>query len=122
MARSTPRFDKAPEPEIDTAKRYRAVMDTSHGRVVFELFADRTPITVNNFVFLVRQGFYDGLAFHRVIDGFMVQGGIPKGRGAVVRATRSRTSSARTSASTSPACWPWPTPGPTRTGRRSSSR
>jgi cyclophilin family peptidyl-prolyl cis-trans isomerase len=81
MTESKPTFDKAPEPGLDPDKSYRAVMDTSQGRVVFELFADRTPVTVNNFVFLARQGFYDGLAFHRVIDGFMVQGGDPEGTG-----------------------------------------
>jgi cyclophilin family peptidyl-prolyl cis-trans isomerase len=78
---SQQRFDKAPEVQIDTSRPHRAVMDTSEGRIVLELFADRTPVTVNNFVFLARQGFYDGLTFHRVIDGFMIQGGDPQGTG-----------------------------------------
>jgi cyclophilin family peptidyl-prolyl cis-trans isomerase len=68
--------------EIDPAKTYRAVMETPHGTITFELFADRTPVTVNNFVALARRGFYDGLTFHRVIPGFMIQGGDPDGTGA----------------------------------------
>jgi cyclophilin family peptidyl-prolyl cis-trans isomerase len=75
------RFDKAPEMQIEAGKRYVARIETSHGAVTSELFADRTPVTVNNFVFLAREGFYDGLVFHRVIDGFMIQGGDPEGTG-----------------------------------------
>jgi cyclophilin family peptidyl-prolyl cis-trans isomerase len=75
------KFDKAPEMEIDPEASFRAVMETTQGRVVVELFARQTPVTVNNFVFLSRQGFYDGLSFHRVIDGFMVQGEDPEGTG-----------------------------------------
>jgi cyclophilin family peptidyl-prolyl cis-trans isomerase len=74
-------FDKAPEMEIDASKRYTATLETSQGSIAVELFADRTPVTVNNFVFLARQGFYDGTTFHRVIDGFMIQGGDPEGTG-----------------------------------------
>jgi cyclophilin family peptidyl-prolyl cis-trans isomerase len=74
-------FDRAPEVEIDTSKRYTATMETSKGSIVVELFADRTPVTVNNFVFLARKGFYDGTTFHRVIQDFMIQGGDPEGTG-----------------------------------------
>jgi cyclophilin family peptidyl-prolyl cis-trans isomerase len=74
-------YDKAPEVSIDTSKSYRAVMETSEGPVTLELFAAQAPVTVNNFVFLARDGFYDGLTFHRVIGGFMVQGGDPEGTG-----------------------------------------
>ena len=56
-------------------------METDKGTMVIELFADKTPMTVNNFVFLSREGFYDGVIFHRVIDNFMVQGGDPTGTG-----------------------------------------
>jgi cyclophilin family peptidyl-prolyl cis-trans isomerase len=56
-------------------------METDKGTMVIELFADKTPLTVNNFVFLSREGFYDGIIFHRVIDNFMVQGGDPTGTG-----------------------------------------
>ena len=70
-----------PEMEIDTNKKYTAVLDTDKGEMKLELFADKTPSTVNNFVFLARQGFYDGTIFHRVIADFMVQGGDPQGTG-----------------------------------------
>ncbi|MCY4539446.1 MAG: peptidylprolyl isomerase [Chloroflexi bacterium] len=66
---------------IDPKKAYRAKMETSKGAISIELFADRAPITVNNFVFLSRDGFYDDVIFHRVLDGFMAQGGDPTGSG-----------------------------------------
>jgi len=58
-----------------------AVLDTNMGVIKLELFASETPITFQNFVKLCRSGFYDGLTFHRVIDGFMIQGGCPRGDG-----------------------------------------
>ena len=67
--------------EIDPAKNYRATIETSKGNIVLELYPNHAPKTVNNFVFLARQGFYDGLVFHRVISNFMVQGGDPTGTG-----------------------------------------
>jgi peptidyl-prolyl cis-trans isomerase B (cyclophilin B) len=76
-----PTFDQPPDMQLDRGKSYRAVMQTSCGPIELELFADRTPITVNNFVFLAREGFYDGLTFHRVIPDFMNQGGDPQGDG-----------------------------------------
>ena len=63
-----------PEIQINPKKQYKAHMETDKGTMVIELFADKTPMTVNNFVFLSREGFYDGVIFHRVIDNFMVQG------------------------------------------------
>ncbi|MCY2953823.1 MAG: peptidylprolyl isomerase [Planctomycetota bacterium] len=66
---------------IDTNKSYRATFETSHGKIVCELFAKDAPVTVNNFVFLAREGFYNGTTFHRVIEDFMVQGGDPAGTG-----------------------------------------
>lgn len=54
---------------------------TSHGDFTIELFEDRAPITTKNFIDLAEKGYYDGLTFHRVIDGFMIQGGCPKGTG-----------------------------------------
>ncbi len=66
---------------IDVAKTYVATITTTHGELVLELFDDDVPRTVNNFVFLARDGFYDGLTFHRVIAGFMAQGGDPTGTG-----------------------------------------
>ncbi len=70
-----------PDLIIDAAKQYRATIRTSLGDITVELFADRSPTTVNNFVFLAREGFYDGVIFHRVINGFMIQGGDPTGTG-----------------------------------------
>ena len=70
-----------PAMEIDPKKKYTARMETSNGTIVLELFADKTPKTVNNFVFLSRQGFYEGVIFHRVIADFMAQGGDPTGVG-----------------------------------------
>ncbi len=66
---------------IDPAKNYKATFDTSKGSISVDLFAKDAPKTVNNFVFLARDGFYNGLAFHRVIPDFMVQGGDPEGSG-----------------------------------------
>jgi len=74
-------WPKPPEMEIDSDKTYRATMQTDKGDLVFQLHADKAPKTVNNFVFLARQGFYDGIIFHRVIHPFMVQGGDPTGTG-----------------------------------------
>lgn len=70
-----------PEMEIDPSKKYHAVLSTDQGDFKLALFADKAPKTVNNFVFLARQGFYDGTIFHRVIANFMVQGGDPTGTG-----------------------------------------
>ena len=66
---------------IDTNKKYTATFNTSRGDVVCELFAKDAPKTVNNFVFLAREKFYDGTVFHRVIENFMIQGGDPTGSG-----------------------------------------
>jgi len=72
----------APPPlTIDVKKRYRATIATPLGEIVCDLFADKAPHTVNNFVFLARDGFYDGVTFHRVIHGFMAQSGDPTGTG-----------------------------------------
>jgi cyclophilin family peptidyl-prolyl cis-trans isomerase len=74
-------FSQPPAMEIDAAKRYTAEMDTSLGSMTIALDAAAAPKTVNNFVFLARQGFYDGVIFHRIIQGFMCQGGDPEGSG-----------------------------------------
>jgi cyclophilin family peptidyl-prolyl cis-trans isomerase len=66
---------------IDTSKNYTAIMVTSMGNITLELFAKEDPLTVNNFVFLARQGFYNGVKFHRVIKDFVIQGGDPTGTG-----------------------------------------
>ena len=72
----------APPPmSIDVNKTYVATFETSRGKIVCELFAKDAPKTVNNFVFLARDGYYDDIIFHRVISGFMIQGGDPTGTG-----------------------------------------
>ncbi len=79
MARK--QWSSPPAMDIDPQKTYRAVMETSRGTIELELYAQFAPRTVNNFVFLARQGFYNGLTFHRVIRNFMIQGGDPTGTG-----------------------------------------
>lgn len=76
-----PTFDAPPELALEEGVDYRATLATSCGEVVVDLLEDDAPRTVNNFVFLAREGFYDGLTFHRVVPGFVVQGGDPAGDG-----------------------------------------
>lgn len=71
----------APKMQIDAKKTYQATLATNMGKIVIELDAKNTPITVNNFVTLAQKKFYDGTIFHRIIDGFMIQGGDPQGTG-----------------------------------------
>jgi cyclophilin family peptidyl-prolyl cis-trans isomerase len=66
---------------IDVNNRYQATLETTEGTIIIDLFAKETPRTVNNFVFLARDGFYDGVRFHRILKGFMVQSGDPLGNG-----------------------------------------
>jgi cyclophilin family peptidyl-prolyl cis-trans isomerase len=66
---------------VDPAKSYAATIETSAGSMTADLFVAEAPRTVNNFVFLAREGFYEGVIFHRVISGFMIQGGDPTGTG-----------------------------------------
>ena len=75
------KFSEAPEMGIDISKRYTATIDTSLGAVVVALDAINAPTTVNNFVFLALHHYYDGVIFHRIINGFMCQGGDPTGTG-----------------------------------------
>jgi peptidyl-prolyl cis-trans isomerase B (cyclophilin B) len=70
-----------PAMQIDPKKKYTVHMETNKGTVVIELYPQHAPITVNNFVFLINEGFYDDVAFHRVIDNFVIQGGDPTGTG-----------------------------------------
>jgi len=74
-------FSDPPEMGIDPDKRYTATMSTSMGDLVIALDAVKAPQTVNNFVFLALNHYYDGVIFHRIIDGFMCQGGDPTGTG-----------------------------------------
>jgi cyclophilin family peptidyl-prolyl cis-trans isomerase len=78
----TKQYDAAPPMTIDTNKHYLATVKMENGgEFVVELFPDKAPLTVNSFVFLANQGYFDGVTFHRVIDGFMAQGGDPTGTG-----------------------------------------
>jgi peptidyl-prolyl cis-trans isomerase B (cyclophilin B) len=74
-------YPSPPAVSIDVSKKYGARMETSRGTIVVDLFPSEAPKTVNNFVFLAREGFYDGTVFHRVIPNFMIQGGDPTGTG-----------------------------------------
>jgi peptidyl-prolyl cis-trans isomerase B (cyclophilin B) len=78
---SDKQWDRPPAMQIDTDKTYKVTMETVRGPIVLELYPEHAPKTVNNFVFLVQEGFYDGVAFHRVIDNFVIQGGDPTGTG-----------------------------------------
>lgn len=75
------KWKQAPEMQIDTDRTYRAVIETDRGNIHVELYPQHAPQTVNNFIFLAREGFYDGVSFHRVISDFMIQGGDPTGTG-----------------------------------------
>jgi peptidyl-prolyl cis-trans isomerase B (cyclophilin B) len=74
-------WEKPPAMQIDIQKTYLVKMETNRGTLELELYPQYAPITVNNFVFLTEQGFYDGVSFHRVIDNFVIQGGDPPGTG-----------------------------------------
>jgi peptidyl-prolyl cis-trans isomerase B (cyclophilin B) len=74
-------YPNPPQMTIDPGKKYSATFNTSRGEIVCELFAQEAPKTVNNFVFLARDKFYDGTKFHRVLANFMIQGGDPEGSG-----------------------------------------
>lgn len=75
-------YSAPPAMSIDPSKKYSATISTGKGDIVLDLFAKDAPNTVNNFVVLARDGFYNGVTFHRVIPGFMAQGGDPTGTGA----------------------------------------
>ena len=74
-------YSAPPPMTIDISKQYTATIETEKGNLELELFAKDVPVTVNNFVFLAREGFYDGTTFHRIIPNFMAQGGDPTGTG-----------------------------------------
>ena len=74
-------YESMPEMNIDISKKYTAVIKTSLGDMSVEFFTEEAPMTVNNFINLSRDGYYDNVIFHRVISGFMIQGGDPSGTG-----------------------------------------
>lgn len=78
---SSKQWKTPPTMQIDAKKSYVATMETNRGTMELELYPEFAPKTVNNFVFLSEQGFYDGISFHRVINDFMIQGGDPTGTG-----------------------------------------
>jgi peptidyl-prolyl cis-trans isomerase B (cyclophilin B) len=75
------RWNHSPEMQLDPEKAYEAKIETNKGTIELKLYPEHALKTVNNFVFLAREGFYDGVSFHRVIDDFMIQGGDPTGTG-----------------------------------------
>lgn len=74
-------WNNPPKMQIDPTKRYTATIETNRGNIVLELAPEYAPQTVNNFVFLAREGFYNDVPFHRVISNFVIQGGDPTGTG-----------------------------------------
>jgi len=74
-------WKKPPEMQIDVKKKYTAIITTTRGAMELQLNPEHAPKTVNNFVFLAKEGFYDGVSFHRVIEDFVIQGGDPTGTG-----------------------------------------
>ena len=78
---SSKQWNKPPEMKIDAKKKYTVSMNTSKGIIEIELYPEHAPKTVNNFVFLSKEGYYDGVTFHRVIEDFVIQGGDPTGTG-----------------------------------------
>lgn len=78
---STKQWNSPPTMAIDTKKNYHVTMETNRGTIVLEMYPQYAPKTVNNFVFLASEGFYDGVVFHRVIPDFVIQGGDPTGTG-----------------------------------------
>ena len=116
-----PQQYNAPPPlTLDLEKQYTATFVTEKGDIVVELFADKAPGTVNNFVFLAREGFYDGTTFHRVIPDFMAQAGDPTGTGRGGQVTDSKMNSIPVSSTTSPASSLWRTQGRIPTAASSS--
>lgn len=74
-------WNQPPAMQIDPKRRYTATIEITRGTIVLELYPEYAPKTVNNFVFLANEGYYDGVSFHRVINDFMIQGGDPTGTG-----------------------------------------
>ena len=74
-------YDAPPPLTVDTERTISVTMKTGKGEIVLELYPEHAPVTVNNFLFLAKDGFYDGVTFHRVIPDFMIQGGDPTGTG-----------------------------------------
>ena len=120
MARQ--QWNAPPELQIDVSRNYVVSIETNRGNIELELYPQHAPQTVNNFVFLAGQGFYDGVVFHRVIANFMIQSGEPdRYRPRRPPGTDLPMSAMGIRSSTSGASFPWPTPGPIRTAASSLS-
>ena len=78
---SAKQYPGPPPMQVGTDRTYQVTIDTARGKIELELYPEYAPLTVNNFVFLAQDGFYDGVAFHRVISNFLIQGGDPTGTG-----------------------------------------
>jgi peptidyl-prolyl cis-trans isomerase B (cyclophilin B) len=78
---SAKQYQSPPAMQVDTTRTYKATIETDRGNIDLELYPEHAPKTVNNFVFLAQEGFYDGIVFHRVISNFMIQCGDPTGTG-----------------------------------------
>ena len=115
-------WNAPPEMQIDESKTYAVSIETNRGRIDLELYPEHAPQTVNNFVFLAGQGFYDGVVFHRVIANFMIQSGDPTGtRPRWPRLSVRRRGAREIRSGTSGASFRWPTPGRIRMAVSSSS-
>ena len=114
------KFNELPEMGIDATKRYTATMSTTLGELVMSLDPIAAPRTVNNFVFLALNHYYDGVVFHRIIKNFMCQGGDPQGTGTAARVTN-LVMNCPSPINTKLVRWRWPTLAQTRTGHSSSS-
>ena len=114
----TMQWASPPPMSIDQGKEYYATISTNFGDIVVQLLPKDAPIAVNNFVFLARQGFYDGLKFHRVVKGFVIQGGDPKGDGSGGRDISFQMK--KLPATMLPGHWQWLTPAPIQMAASSS--
>lgn len=119
MGMQPKQYSAPPEMVIDPAKTYTATMETNKGTIEIELYPKDAPQTVNNFVCLARDGYYDGTPFHRIVSGFVIQGGDPTGTGSGGRVIASPTN--RSAAITNRERWRWRTPVRTRTAASFSS-
>jgi len=115
-------WSSPPAMEIDPSQSYEAVLMTEIGDIRVRLFADQAPMTVNNFVFLAKQGYYDNTTFHRVLPGLWPRAAIRPEQGEEGRATRFGTNSTRIFSLTGKVCWRWPTAGQIPTAGSSLSR
>jgi hypothetical protein len=114
-------YADSPPTVLDPNKQYEAIIETANGNMRFALFAEQAPLTVNNFVYLANQGFYDNTTFHRVIEGFMAQAGDPTGTGMGGPGYQFADEIDPELTFDRPVCWRWRMLAPARTGANFSS-